>query len=177
MLRIVVVSVSISPPALVNTKLPVVVVIVLSVATPIVMLPKSAPGAVTVPPAVSALLTVVVPEAAPMFTAVAARPRLMVVALAGKMLPVVAVVRMLPDKTYKSPRTITLPELSGMGVPASPYKLVELLELEFCVVTEPYKLEELVMCDPYLIEYWRYCLGCQTLVSRVCPPDHLPKLF
>ena len=148
-----VVSVSISPEALFNTKSPVVVVIVLSVATPIVMLPKSAPGAVTVPPAVSALLIVVVPEAAPMFTAVAARPKLIVVALAGKILPVVAVVRMLPDKTYKSPRTITLPLASGIGVPASPYKLVELVELVFCVVVVPYRLELLVMCDPYLILY------------------------
>jgi hypothetical protein len=84
---------------------------------------------------------------------VAAVPKLIVVAFVGKILPVVAVVRMLPDKTYKSPRTITLPLASGMGVPASPYKLVLLLLLVFCVVVVPYRLELLVMCDPYLMLY------------------------
>jgi hypothetical protein len=78
-----------------------------------------------------------------MFTAVAARPKLTVVALAGKILPVAAVVRMLPDSTYRSPRTITLPELSGIGVPASPYKLVELPEL----------LDVDIVFNPYLMLY------------------------
>jgi hypothetical protein len=95
----------------------------------------------------------VLPVEAPMFNVVAARPKLIVVAFAGNILPVAAVVRMLPLNTIKSPRTTTLPLLSGIGVPASPYKLVELVELVFCVVTGPYKLEELVICDPYLIEY------------------------
>jgi hypothetical protein len=36
------------------------------------------------------------------------------------------------------------------------YKLVEFVDCVFCVLTEPYRLELLVMCDPYLIEYWRY---------------------
>jgi hypothetical protein len=88
---------------------------------------------------------VVVPEPAPILIAVAAVPKLIVVALAGNMLPVVAVVKMLPLRTHKSPRTITLPEASGIGVSAPPYRLVELLEFVFCVLTEPYRLELLVI--------------------------------
>jgi len=42
---------------------------------------------------------------------------------------------------------------------------------------DEYKLVELVISGPYLMLYWRYCRGCQTLVKRVCPPDHLPLLF
>jgi len=107
--------------ALSSFKSPVVVLIVLSSTTPIVMLPKLAPVAVMspanvpVPSTAKLLLIVVVPVLAPMLTVVAAPPKLMVVAFVGKILPVVAVVRMLPLKTYKSPRTTTLPLLSGIG--------------------------------------------------------------
>jgi hypothetical protein len=88
-----------------------------------------------------------------MLMAVAALPKLIVVAFAGKMLPVVAVVRMLPLKTTRSPRTTTLPELSGMGVAAPPYKLVEFDELTSWFGGVPYKLELLVIVAPYLMLY------------------------
>ena len=112
-----------------------------------------------------------------MFMVVASRPKLILVALAGNKLNAVQSVKMAQPLTVSVPRTTKLPELSGIGVPAPPYKLVLLVELVFCDATEPYRLELLVMCFPYLMLYWRYCLGCHTLVNLVCPPDHLPKLF
>ncbi|CAB4166398.1 hypothetical protein UFOVP841_38, partial [uncultured Caudovirales phage] len=58
------------------------------------------------------------------------------------------------------------------------YNVVKFLlaTLAFPGVLE-YKLVELVIGGPYLMLYWRYCLGCHTDVKRVCPPDHLPLLF
>ena len=171
------------PVALSSIKLPVVVLIVLSSNTAIVMLPNSALGATNVPLTIKSpvtsksLLTVVVPEPAPMLIEVALAPMPILVAFKGKKLNELQLVKIAQPFTVSVPRTITLPELSGIGVPASPYRLVLFVLLEFCVLVEPYRLELLVMLDPYLIEYWRYCLGCHTLVKRVCPPDHLPKLF
>ena len=110
---------------------------------------------------------VVVPDPEPMSIVVALAPMPILVAFRGKKLNDVQLVKMAQPLTVSVPRIITLPLLSGIGVPASPYKLVELLELEFCVLVVPYKLELLVMCDPYLMLYWRYCLGCHTLVNLV----------
>ena len=73
------------PSKLVSAKPPVVEAIVLLVATPTVMLPKSPPVAVTspvnvpVPPTTKLLLMVVVPVVSPMLIVVASKKALMVV--------------------------------------------------------------------------------------------------